>query len=212
MPLVDANDPNVWLQLYQSGVYGCSYDRIAKYDFLGQDHYALRDALVARGMQKTNNIVLIGGAFGWVAEDWIADGFVNTKITDISSAIHGRKGQSSLEGHPQASVEIINEDGITVPSRRRIKQAFGSTDAIIHWAITEDLAGFFSDAECLNFAPSFRQLATKVAHWISVGTRRNDSPEKWAGDPRLNWKTIQDWKTLLTPDLVIQRQPPYTVL
>jgi hypothetical protein len=67
------------------------------------------------------------------------------------------------------------------------------------WVITEDVLPILDDAECVILSNALRNFATNLAHWVSV------MPSVGQGDPRLNWKTLQDWKLLLPLDKVVQR-------
>jgi hypothetical protein len=193
MPLVDFDDPAVWDSLYRcwspDGTTLLHFERGAKERILGNDHWLLRDAL---NLQPGQSIGLIGAGYGWVAEDWAADGLGPIVAVDTSTYI-----QSNKTLH--ATVTILDEDGTSNPSRGRIRQALGlSGNRKADWGITEDILPGMTDAECLTLAGHMRNLATTVVHWVSALKARNQ-------DPRLNWKTLEDWKALMTPDLVVQR-------
>lgn len=203
MPLVDSNDPALWVgptALYQQyradGTGPVGYERSVKDHILGNDHLMLKQAL---GIQPGQSIVLLGAGFGWVAEGWAALGLGPIAAADNSTFIQGNKTGNAV-------VPILNEDGSTNASRGRIRQALGLTGGnLATWCISEDVLPIMSDAEARTFASRMRLIGTNVAHWISVGARRFDNPNVWAGDARLNWKTLADWKALVTPDRVVKR-------
>ena len=199
MPLVDSNDPAVWDSLYDGwtadGRTRAHYDRIVKDRILGADHWRLRDALA---LQPGQRIALIGAGFGWVAEDWAASGLGPIVAVDTSTYIQSRKVT-------EAAVTVYAEDVTTTQGRRALKQALGGTGVTVDWAITEDVLPVLSDAECVQLDTFLRNWAVDVAHWISVGTRRFDDANAWAGDARLNWKDLAGWKALVPLSRCVRR-------
>lgn len=197
MPLMDSNLQSTWEELYHCPMDDGTiayFERRARYRILGNDHWALKNAL---NLQPGQTIVLVGGAFGWVAEEWISAGLGPIAVIDTSTWIQSNKAM-------HATVEIMNEDGATSASRGRIRQALGLTGAQqADWAISEDVIPLLSDAEVPDFIMRLRVIGTTVAHWVSVGQPADGGG--WAGNPKLNWKTLEDWKALVTPDLVVQR-------
>ncbi len=187
MPLVDSDSASTWSQLYSCQIDGetVGFDRKAKNQYFGQDHFRLKDAL---NIQPNQRVALIGAAFGWIAEDWIDAGIPHVVATDISKWIHENK-------HHQAIIPILNEDSLSEESRQNIRRTAGGSLDI---AITEDVLPNLTDAECLDLAKNLRLLAPKVVHWISCVTPSSEGSS-------LNMKTIEQWKELLTPDLVIVR-------
>lgn len=198
MPLVDSNQAALWdggaTSLYRqyradgSGPFG--YERSCKDRILGNDHWLLKQAL---DLQPGQSIGLIGAGFGWVAEDWFASGLSPIVAVDTSAWIQANKTQ-------HATVTILNEDGGSNPSRGRIRQALGLTgNNRATWCISEDVLPILSDAEAAQLASNMRLVGANVAHWVSVLAPGGDQ------DARLNWKTLEQWKALVTPDLVVQR-------
>lgn len=196
MPLVDSNQAALWDggagSLYRqyradgSGPFG--YERSCRDRILGNDHWLLKQAL---NLQPGQSIALIGAGFGWAAEDWFASGLSPIVAVDTSMWIQANKVQN-------ATVTILSEDGTSNASRGRIRQALGlSGSTRATWCISEDVLPVLSDAEAVQLATAMRQIGTNVAHWVSVATV--------SGDPRLNWKTLEAWKALVTPDKVVQR-------
>jgi hypothetical protein len=215
MPLVDSNDPALWVgdtALYRqyrpdgTGPYG--FERSVKDRILGNDVDTLISALVTKGLTIGQRIALIGCGFGWEAERFVelgygplADGTANGKVcaVDTSTWIQSNKNSNAV-------VPIIDADVNAATGRRTIRQQFGSNNAEVHWAVTMDVLPILigpgpspgGNNEIVPFCQNLRSLAsTGVAHWVSVGTA--------SGDPRLNWKTLEEWKAWVTPDFVIQR-------
>lgn len=185
MPALDFAEEAVWNSLYSCEIGGriCHFERAAKDAYFGRDHYALRDAL---GVRSGQSVVLIGAAFGWVAEDWI-DAGCNVTAVDTSPWIHARK---TIE----ARIPILNADCTTAVGRAAIVAAAGAT---IDWIISEDVMPVLSDAACIQLATSMRLLSINVAHWVSCVTASTDR--------ELNRKTLAQWKALVPLDRVVRR-------
>lgn len=215
MPLVDSNQAALWDggvgSLYRCfvGSSAVGYQRSVRQQYMGNDVDALITALVSKGLQKGHRIALVGAGFGWAAERFIelgygplADGTANGKVAaiDTSTWIQANKTGNAV-------VTIINADVNGSTGRRAIKQQFGSTNAVIDWAVTEDVLPLLIGAgsvpggnnEIVPFVQNVRALATNVAHWISTLTVVG------AQDSRLNWKTLEEWKAWVAPDWVIAR-------
>ena len=208
MPLVDSNQAALWVgdtALYTDpgGFIRANMQRI-----IGNDVDGLIAALVSKGLQQGQRIALIGAGFGWVAEKFIAagygpaaDGTANGKVcaVDTSTWIQSNKAAN-------AQLSIINADVNASTGRRTIRQQFGSNTATVDWIVSEDVLPILTGAgptpggnnEIVPFCQSLRSLAAVgVAHWTSVGTA--------SSDPRMNNKTLEEWKDWVTPDFVIQR-------
>lgn len=190
MPRVDHDDQAVWESLYSCYGENMSgphhFVREYRSQYLGKDHIRLKDAL---DIKAGEGIVLIGGAFGWVGEDWLALGLGPIAVCDTSKWIHANKKD-------HAQIPILNEHALDAPSHGRIKAALGIEPT---WAISEDVLPALDDAECLALSASMRKLAPKVVHWLTPAEM------ELGQDPRLNWKTLEDWKALVAPDAVASR-------
>lgn len=211
MPLVNSDQAALWdggaTSLYRDGI-GRGYVRDAMRDYYGNDVAELIAALESKGLTKADRVVLLGAGFGWAHEQFLAagygptaDGTANGKLLSVDTSAWI---QSNKNGN--ATVTILNADVNAATGRRTIRQQFGSNNAEVQWIVTEDILPVLSDSECGILATNLRGLAaTAVAHWITVGTRVWNDPGTWAGDARLNWKTLADWKALMQPDWVIKR-------
>jgi 23S rRNA U2552 (ribose-2'-O)-methylase RlmE/FtsJ len=182
--LLDPNQASFWETLYSCEINGeiHHFDRAAKQSIMGNDGEKLRQALV---IQSRQNVVLIGAAFGWIAEDWVKLG-INVVAVDTSTWIH-----ANLEGN--AVVPIINADCRTEPGREAILNALNTVPDFV---ISEDVLPVLTDDDCNTLALGMRALGGKTAHWITTGT---------SGDVDLNWKTQEQWKQMFAGDLIIQR-------
>lgn len=190
MPFVNFDDPAYWATMYDP-----PFARINKDAIMGAgnaDARNLRLALEAKGMTAQNAVALLGGGYGWVAEEFISAGYANVIVCDTSAYIQGNKNVNAV-------VEIFNEGATTSNSKRTIRQLLGRGQGStkIDWAITEDLLPCFTDAEILQYAPNLREIATNVAHWVT--------PLSPGNFMLMNWKTIEDWKALLPSDWIVRR-------
>jgi len=229
MPLVDSNQASLWdgsatsLYRYQQDQLVFGYARPVMEYYLGNDVDGLIAALTSKGLQQGQRIALIGAGFGWVAEKFIAagygpaaDGTANGKVcaVDTSTWIQNNKNAN-------AQLTITNVDVNSSTGRRTVRQQFGSNTATVDWIISEDVLPLLigtgptpgGNNEIVPFCQNLRTLANVgVAHWISCGVPLASDPEQWAGDPRLNWKTLEQWKAWCTPDFVIARNENNRVL
>jgi len=223
MPLVDSNLQATWDSLYRcrdGNGQVIHYVRAGLKQYVGDGADILIDVLAAKGMVAGQRIALVGAGFGWVAERFVARGFgpmANGTAAGRVAAIDTSTWiQANRAGN--ANVNILNADVNGATGRRAVRQEFGSNNTVIDWAITEDVLPILSGtvigqaSEIVPFCQSVRALATNVAHWLTTGTRRYDNPEVWAGDSRLNWKTLEDWKAWTTPDWVVARNENGRVL
>jgi hypothetical protein len=189
MPYIDFDDPAVWAEMYNP-----PYERANREVLFSSGMKSARDlrlALEARGMLPTHKIALIGGGYGWVAEEWIAAGYQSLIVCDTSSYIQSNKAQHAV-------VTIHAEGADSNGSRGNIRQLLGNArNSPIDWAVTEDVLPCFTDAEIGSYAPQLRQLARNVAHWVT--------PKSPGNYMTMNWKTVEEWKALLTPDLIVAR-------
>lgn len=193
MPMMDFNNKATWDYLYNP-----PFERNNMREILGDDSLdaqALRSSLETLGMKSNHAIALIGGGYGWVAEAWALAGYSSIVVCDTSTYIQTNKSQ-------HARVPILNEDGMSPGSQGRIRAALSRTS--IDWVITEDVLPCLSDQELNGFLPVMRSLGSKVAHWVSVKMEGNYAP--------LNWKTLEEWKTVCGNDWVIERNRGARVL
>jgi SAM-dependent methyltransferase len=63
--------------------------------------------------------------------------------------------------------------------------------------ISEDMWSYFTDAEVTAALVELRRLSNALLHIVTAVESETER------DPTLNWKTLEAWKTLLAPDLVM---------
>jgi hypothetical protein len=188
----DANDFNLWYRTTHPATGAVlSYEREAFLQNMIWGSAEPQALMAALGIQPGTRIALIGSGFGFLGEMLAALGYGPIANVETSPFIHGQKALN-------ANVEILNQDFRVTSGKRAIRQFLGlGNNTKVPWVITEDMLSCFTDSEILQFLPHLRDLGTNIAHLvtISVGTL----------DPRLNWKTLEGYKALVTPDLVVAR-------
>ena len=165
-------------ETYDSFYAPYAYSRANLHMVQGSDHWKLFDWLMPSPEQK---IVLFGCGFGWIAEKWLE------KQPDLQLICVDNSPWIQANKNTQGALPIYP----TIQGRPTV-------------IVTEDVMSCYDDAEGLALVKELRKIA-QVRHWITQGTRRFDDPNKWAGDPPYNWKTIQDWAAFLHPDSCMAR-------
>jgi hypothetical protein len=196
MPLVDFNDPALWdggpQSLYRSYIddVAVGFCRATKEHHYHGEIADIMFALEAKGLTKEHRILIVGAAFGWFAEGLIDLGYLESNIVnaDTSTWIHANKADNAV-------LDILNADPTTSEGQDAVVGELGGEP---DWIISEDVLPALSDEEAITFCNALHAFAGGgVVHWVSV--------RKVSQDARLNWKTLEEWKALVTPDLVIER-------
>jgi SAM-dependent methyltransferase len=223
-PIADYNLWSTWQALYDVQAIPertdirLSYHRAALFNTLFLDRATRLPSIL--GWTPAKHICVIGCGFGWFVEQLVALGYTQafgfdpstfiqanfngTEEADINAAI-AAVGLSPtvgagaaikariFDGGTRARVPIGNQDGKTASSRSAIVHTFNQSRVdVIH---TQNVVEALTDAEVAAYAPQLRQIAP-VTHLIGVA-----SPGNVPG--LMNWKTLVQWKALLTPDTVI---------
>jgi len=166
------------------------------------DTKELIKAMQSIGLVKGQRIAILHAIFGWVGEEFIAQGYGpvangttagRVVCVDTSSWVHANKAAN-------ATLNIVNEDVTTNAGRRAIKSQLGSNTQTIDWAICYEVVADLTDTEVATYRTATRALATKVVHWVTPLLQ--GPPHQ---DARLNLKTLSAWKTMMTPDYVVER-------
>jgi hypothetical protein len=124
---------------------------------------------------------LVGAAFGWVAEDFIATGY-DAVAVDCSAWIHANKATEALI--PILNVNILDAGAGTI---------IGPAD----WVVSEDVLPVLSNEELSGFLTATRSLAPRVAHWVSFAHPSTDEG--------LNRKDGAGWAAVVAPDILVRR-------
>lgn len=182
----DFNQPSTWAELYRIplGNTILGYERAAKEFIIGESQQYLREAL---HLTPGQNILLVGGGYGFIQEYWEEAGLGPIVTTDISDYIHQTKAENAI-------VPIYNESALTAESRGNIQSLFNSPIDVI---ITEDVMPCLTDQQCIELSTALGMMCDNVVHWVT--------PLMSNCSAMMNWKTLQDWKILLPNDSFIQR-------
>jgi len=138
MPLLDFSNSDEYERLYTGG-----FVRERKADILGNDHWALAEAL---DLQPGTSITLLGAGFGWIAEDWIEKGLGPIECVDNGQWIQENK-------HLHATLPILPDP---------VQQS--------DLYITEDVLTCYGDDEVLAILASLRPVCPRLVHWVSTVT------------------------------------------
>lgn len=224
MPIADYSLWSTWQQMYnvqalpERSDIRLSYHRAALFNTLFKERADIIPNLL--GWTQTTHIVVLGCGFAWFVEQLIARGYTSVVGLDVSTFIQTNKSGTEeadinasitavglnplvgdgaaikarlFDGGARARTGILAEDLKSNASRTRVRQALGNRVDVVY---TENLVEALTDAEINQYAPQVRQIAP-VAHLITC-VSDGSIPGL------LNWKTLEQWKALLTPDRCIE--------
>lgn len=187
--------------------------------------------MAALGLIPPGPTVLIAGAgFGWTAEAMETLGFSTVVGIDISTYIQDNKGgtedaeidveitavgldPTSGEGldiknrivargggagnRSRNSRGVLNENGNSNASRGRIKRALDlQGNERIGWIIIEAVLESLDDTEALDASSTANSYGDNIVHFVYTLRARQDVG--------FNWKTLEDWKTLIPGDTFVE--------
>lgn len=183
------------------------------------------DALVAAlNLTVDSRIVLVGAGFGWSMERFQQLGILNVVGTDTSPYIQNNKSTTEttelrqeisrtgldpdaargatllaryLDGGTRTALatRILNETLSTNQSRQNVRGALGGNP---DWVISEEVISTLTDAEATTLSNNMRGMPGNVSVAHLTTTTRDGQ------DPAYNWKTLEQWKTLLPNDTFIE--------
>lgn len=229
-PLIDYSKNSTWAALYNLDAepydntgfrphVRLSYHRSVLMRLAREQAQAYIDKL---GWLPTQKIALIGCGFGWTAEvlinehgftkligcdtsSWIQANKSLTESVDIDAAITAvgldpTTGEGAVVkaklfdgGTRSRVVTVLNQSGSTTSSRNAIKTALGG--GMLDKVLTEDILNGWSDSDCQSISNYLHQLAPTVQHLITTINNQTVTG---------NWKTLEQWKTLLPNDTFIE--------
>jgi len=174
------------------------------------------------GLQTNQTVVIVGGAFGWSAEEFMSRGWPlgTVAVTDTSTYVHDNKGGTE-ETEIDAAITLATLDptsgeGLIVKNRNfdgggRVRIGINILDedltnnggrnrvrnavgGTIDWLITEEVISTLSDAELVDFLGDVDSIrnTNNIVHLTSPLADNPDSQ-----DPNYNWKSMADWRTFL---------------
>lgn len=190
------------------------------------DTHASRLASALGWTPPSPTILIVGAGFGWTVEALEDQGFLTVVAIDTSTFVQGNKDSTeeaeidaeiTLVGldpasgrgaqikakyfdggnRSRASRGVLDEEGNNGGSRSRIKQALGlSGNDQIEWVVSEAVLESLDDAEAVDGSTRLHIIGDNIAHFIH--------PLRQGNHPGFNWKTLEDWKTLLPNDTFIE--------
>lgn len=162
-------------------------------------------------LTSSHNILLVGSSFGWTAEalktlgisvtciedsSWVQSVKDTDEAGDIEAALdlagvtsdHAMRQQffDKLIAGPRATLPILDEDGMTRGSRRRITK---NRAAFTH-IITKNVLAWRHDDECVALSDALHQInvLAQVVHFVAgYDDKAALAPEP---EPVLNWKRV----------------------
>jgi len=193
---------------YHRSVLGGSAQRIA-------DHFVTY--LTPANFNR--RFVIVGGGFGWTADELIIRGFTNVIVVDTSAYIQVEKDSNDeaeiraeimlvgldpdmgrgavllarhkTTGPRRGTILILNEDISTTAGRNAVKAAVSGNPQII---VTETVMESLTDAEAVQLDADMNAFSgqQKTAHLVYT---LDDDPA--TQDSGYNWKVLADWKLLI---------------
>lgn len=180
MPYFNADSDAAWSEAYDP-----PYLRSNRYRIMGPQPARILAVMQSYGLLTTDPILVVGGGFGWMCEEW---GLTNVAITDTSAYIQSRLGANAV-------LPILNNPLTTAPQRNAIRSTLGGTWP--RWVITEDVVTGLLDAEISSLIGTANAIVDSkagggVIHLVTR-TRPGDPPPAVT----YNWKTLDQWSTFI---------------
>lgn len=157
-------------------------------------------ALNALGIPYPNMLGIDTGDYIQTEQSNTNEADINTAITNaghdpstgqgaiLKTLLYTGEANSTLNGN---AVIIDAEDVENAGARNRINNKWGGSG---YHVVTEDVLPGVSDPEAVALTAELNKLSNALTITHVVTTTHNQS------DTRLNWKTIDEWKTLINPD------------
>jgi hypothetical protein len=161
--------------------------------------------------------LIVGGGFGWIAEELVARGFTNIVVSETSAYVLANmdepdeqeiadritaigldpasgRGNELLLRHRSdrnrrlPSIPVLNEDVLTSAGRNALRSALGGQPQIV---VSEDVMSSLSDAEAIAFDAACNSFGGQQTTVHGVTTLQEIQDEGY------NWKSLADWKALV---------------
>lgn len=196
MPLYDFSTIDYYNNAYR-GTNGYRRD-VKNHIWYPEDALLLKDAL---NIKTNETILLVGAGFGWIAEEWTNMGLGPICATDTSAWI---QANTYTETAPNVTIHNLNVNINTDRDMIKSTVNLGPNDKF-KWGITEDLLSCLTDQECIEISNNMKLIVDTVVHLVAIPRRLND-PE-WIPKFPHNWKSKEDWKSLLPNDTMVHFPP-----
>jgi hypothetical protein len=167
-------------------------------------------------------IVIAYGGFGWAAQELLVRGFTDVTVADLSEHIQAEKDNNDQQelkdsiakvgldfryargkvifdkfkstGNRRGTIEIVNADIMTEEGRDAIFDVVGNPQIVV----TEDYMHYLNDSDAIALSAACQDFGgiQTVAHLVRTTAVSFQ-------DPRFNWKSLSEWKTLISGDIWI---------
>lgn len=196
MDLFDYDLESTFNHAQNYGAYHGYYWENKEEIWTGQRHQVFLNSLQTR-IQTGQTVLMVGVGFGWFVDKMLEINLGPICAIDTSEWIHTYK-------HIHSSIDIHNIDVTDYSTHSTIKSILNlSSSDKIDWCITEDFYTEITDSKCVEIATALRTLGNNVIHYIT-----RCPPASSFSNPEIlqrNWKTKEDWETLLSPDEIYIR-------
>lgn len=172
---------------------GGLYEQYRRYPF-----FATRAQEIGRRFPTTGAKVLVAGCgWGYLVDELVSLGF-DAYGVDAS--------QYAIDRAATAVPNVANRIFIgncTVPADMAgVRSLAGlKTNQKFTVTIQEDMFPCLTDAEITDALAALRGVSTNLFHIVTAG-----SPTDWYRVPGLNWKSHEDWKTLVGTEFVMNAE------
>lgn len=152
------------------------------------------DGLKQRFAPSGQKLLVVGCGFGYLVDDAVTAGY---DAWGVDNAYAIGKAKALL---PAIASRLIVADALTASTLDSAAKTAGLKGGTPKWPllVTEDVLPCMSDAEVQTALTNLRaRCSTNLLHFVTCG---DGGPEC---DPRLTWKSIDGWRTVLCPPDVV---------
>lgn len=235
MPLVDWNLKATWDAMYSIGAEGLDGHPNTRPEVRLHYHRSAMGGIISRRAaelgiklgpaQFNKRVLIVGGGFGWLADEMRNEGFNNLLVTDTSAYVQAEKdntdeveiraqitaagldpdagrGAALLARHQRAGArrgteDVLDADICLAAGRSDVTAILGNPQIVI----TEQVLESLSNAEAITFSGCCSAFAGPQDVYHLVETLHSTNPG--AQDPTFNLKSLADWKLLIPVDRFI---------
>jgi SAM-dependent methyltransferase len=154
------------------------------------------DELKQRYAPAGQRLLVVGCGYGYLVDDCVAAGYDAYGIDASAYAIG--KGQTLLPG---IASRLTVADALDAAALDQAAKGWGLKGGTPKWTllITEDCLPCMTDTEVQTALTNLRaRCTTNLAHVVTCGDPAVDKV-----DPRINWKSVDGWRTVLCPPDVV---------
>lgn len=167
----------------------------AGYECMAQTFNARIDGLKHRFAPNNQKFLIVGSGWGWLVDFAVTAGYDAYGIDASSYAIDKARSR-----YPTRASRMVLGDALTTAGMDAVATAAGLHGNPARWdlLITEDFLDVCTDAEITIALSLLRaRCRANLAHLVTPSDAGGEL------DQRVNWKTIAQWKALLSPPDVV---------